>query len=509
MFHVAPDMSQNRNGNGHGNSMAALKPKLTKRATASAPLPPSEAASTFRENGVLFKTSEGVALRGATARIHRHAVVFELYSPIAMPRLSEALTDFKIILQEREIYSGRAVISNIVDAGTRIVCEATLEAIDWVDLNLIIALEGERGLTHEFKAFMDERQKNYALSPEFKVAVADLQMLLHDLRLWMGHIELKLQAQADAMRRKFERNVLETLLPLVLPVLGSLFERFEKTLPPSEKPFDGAYALYAKRLLHQLVLGAPFMRRTFEKPLGYAGDYEMVAMMVRDPFEGDSLFAKILNTFFIETPPVVAHRNRIDVLTERLKQEVSARSIKGRQTRIFNLGCGPAIEIQRFLANFRFSDNADFMLLDFNDETVEFARKTLEKIAAQHNRDCMIRVIKKSVAQLLKDNSQFQRDHYDLVYCAGLFDYLADPVCRQLVEIFYELVAPGGLVLITNVHVNNPSRGWMEYMVDWHLEYRDTEQMAAILPTRGISEEQTRIFIEPSGVNIFAEIRKP
>lgn len=489
--------------------MAGLSPKLKNRAAASAPLPPSEAASTFRENGVIFKTSEGVTLRGAMARIHRHAVVFELYSPIAAPRLSEALVDFKIILQEREIYSGRAIISNIVDAGTKIICEATLEAIDWVDLSLIIALEGERGLTGEFKTFLDERQKNYALSPEFKVAVADLQMFLQDLRLWMGHTELKLQAQADSMRRKFERDVLEALLPRIMPVLGSLFEKFEKTLPQNGKPFDGAYALYAKRLLHQLVLCAPFMRRTFEKPLGYAGDYEMVNMMVRDPFEGDSLFAKVLNTFFIETPPVVAHRNRIGILTERLKQEVSARSRKGQQVRIFNLGCGPAIEIQRFLADFRFSENADFMLLDFNDETVGYARKTLEKIADQHNRDCMIRVVKKSVAQLLKDNSQFQRGHYDLVYCAGLFDYLTDPVCRQLVELFYELAAPGGLVLVTNVHVNNPSRGWMEYMVDWHLEYRDSGQMAAILPAYRASEELTRILIEPSGVNVFAEIRKP
>jgi extracellular factor (EF) 3-hydroxypalmitic acid methyl ester biosynthesis protein len=335
-----------------------------------------------------------------------------------------------------------------------------------------------------------------------------LQIFLHDLRLWMSHAELKLHAQADSTRKKFERNVLDALLPHIIPVLGSLFEKFEKSLPESEKPFDGAYALYAKRLLHQLVLGAPFMRRTFEKPLGYAGDYEMVNMMIRDPFEGDSLFAKVLNTFFIETPPVVAHRNRIAMLLEYLKQEVSARSIKRQPTRIFNLGCGPAIEIQRFLADFRFSDSADFMLLDFNDETVAYARNTLEKIAGQHNRDCMIRVIKKSVAQLLKDNSQFQRGHYDLVYCAGLFDYLADPVCKQLVELFYELAAPGGLVLITNVHVNNPSRGWMEYMVDWHLEYRDAAQMAAILPT-SVSKDQTRILIEPSGVNIFAEIRKP
>jgi extracellular factor (EF) 3-hydroxypalmitic acid methyl ester biosynthesis protein len=94
-----------------------------------------------------------------------------------------------------------------------------------------------------------------------------------------------------------------------------------------------------------------------------------------------------------------------------------------------------------------------------------------------------------------------------LVYCAGLFDYLADPICKQLMEVFYELAAPGGLVISTNVHVNNPSRGWMEYMVDWFLEYRDAAQMKALIPELA-EMDQTRIFIEPSGVNVFTEIIK-
>ena len=40
--------------------------------------------------------------------------------------------------------------------------------------------------------------------------------------------------------------------------------------------------------------------RAYTKPLGYAGDYEVVNMMLRDPFEGDSLFAKVINSVFLE-----------------------------------------------------------------------------------------------------------------------------------------------------------------------------------------------------------------
>ena len=38
--------------------------------------------------------------------------------------------------------------------------------------------------------------------------------------------------------------------------------------------------------------------------------------------------------------------------------------------RVLNMGCGPAREIQEFLAETPLCDEAQFTLLDFNEETV-------------------------------------------------------------------------------------------------------------------------------------------
>jgi extracellular factor (EF) 3-hydroxypalmitic acid methyl ester biosynthesis protein len=493
-------MRQTLTGNGHGVGGQAKK---------SAPsAPPS--TSVDKGNQVTFQTAEGVKLHGALTRVTRHLAVFELYSPIATPRFSEVLGDFVINMQSHPVYSGRAVLSKVLDAGNKVICEAMLDVMDWRDLNLITALQQEGQIAKEFKIFLAEWQKSYKVSPEFKVAVANMQTFLDDFRLWMEQTELKLQAQPFDQKAS-ERKILEELGAQVMPSLASLFERFERMIRQTETESEetrAASSLYAKRMLHPLVLCAPFMRRTYEKPLGYAGDYEMVNMMAREPYQGDSLFAKILNMFFVNTPPVVAHRNRIDSLTEHLLYEVFRTSTKGKPTKIFNLGCGPALEIQRFLAKSPLTDEVEFTLLDFNDETVEYTQRNLAQICRKYDSDCMVRVIKKSVAQLIKDSSAFARGSYDLVYCAGLFDYLPDPVCSKLMAIFWELVAPGGLLLVSNVHSNNPSRGWMEYMVDWHLIYRNVEQMNEILPPE-VSREQIRIFVEEIGVNIFAELRKP
>ncbi|HEY3762048.1 MAG TPA: class I SAM-dependent methyltransferase [Verrucomicrobiae bacterium] len=493
-------MKQASTGNGHGASR-----QIKKTAPVPAPSTPVDKGSQ-----VTFQTAEGVKLHGALSRVTRHVAVFELYSPVATPRFSEVLNGFTITMQSHAAYSGRAVLSKVLDAGTKIVCEAMLDAMDWQDLNLISALQQEGQVAKEFKEFLADWQKCYKVSPEFKVAVADMQTFLEDFRLWMEQTELKLQAQ-PMNREASERKILEALIGPVMPGLATLFERFERLIREAEKSppeVQAATKLYAKRMLHPSVLCAPFMRRTYEKPLGYAGDYEMVNMMAHDPFVGDSLFAKILNTFFVNTPPVVAHRNRVDSLAEHLHYEVFRTSTQNKGTKIFNLGCGPALEIQRFLAKSPLTDNVEFTLLDFNDETVEYTQRNLAQICRKYDSDCMIRVIKKSVAQLIKDSSAFTRGSYDLVYCAGLFDYLPDPVCSKLTAIFWELVAPGGLLLVSNVHSNNPSRGWMEFMVDWHLIYRDAAQMGDILPPEA-PKDQIRIFVEEIGVNIFAEIRKP
>jgi extracellular factor (EF) 3-hydroxypalmitic acid methyl ester biosynthesis protein len=505
MFHPVHEMSKIHNDNGSGNGVQSLLRKLEKKTTKPKIV---DSAHNVNESQVTFRTAEGVELRGALLHMTRYTVVFESYSPVVTPRFSEVLNEFKIILQRRSIYFGRAVIRNVMDAGTKIICEATLNEADWKDFDLDLLTQRGEQIAEQFKSFQKEWQKFYKVSPEFKVAVSDMQTFLHDLRLWLEQVELGVQSQPKSKLDESERKVLQALQEPVLHNLTSLFEKFEELVSKIEKESKWSHSLYARRLLHPLVLSAPFMRRTFEKPLGYAGDYEMVNMMARDPFQGSSIFAKILNAFFLNTPPVVAHRNRIDSLTQQLHFEAYRTAVKGRATRVFNLGCGPALEIQRFLPLSPLAENVEFTLLDFNKETVEHTQTTLSQIKDKHGCGGTILILKKSVAQLLKDNSQFGRSTYDFVYCAGLFDYLPDSACEKLVELFYDLAAPGGLVLVSNVHVNNPSHGWMEYMVDWHLVYRSAAQMKAILPSR-VPKEQTRILAEPTGVNIFAEIRKP
>ncbi|MHB8765061.1 MAG: class I SAM-dependent methyltransferase, partial [Deferrisomatales bacterium] len=144
---------------------------------------------------------------------------------------------------------------------------------------------------------------------------------------------------------------------------------------------------------------------------------------------------------------------------------------------------------------------------DFNDETIRYTEARLRQAIRQAAPSAEVEMVHRSIHDLLKDASRRREavaPQYDLVYCAGLFDYLGDRVCRQLVRLFWEWTVPGGLVLATNVHRSNPIRQFMEYLLEWYLVYRDEAGMESLAPP----DAPRRVYTDPTGVNVFLELRK-
>lgn len=464
----------------------------------------------IKESQVTFQGNQGMETKGTMLRMGRYATTFDIYGTDTVLRTSEVLGDFKITWQGRTLYSGRAIVRSFVNTGTAAVCEVTLED-SWLDVDFS-ADSGAGQLGAQFQAFIGEWQKLYRVQPEFKVIVADMQTFLTDMRLWLNQVELGIRASPSADRVQLEVNVADELVQPVIPCVNALFEKFEGIACKLDLDLRPAHSHYMRRQLHPLVLCAPFAYRTFHKPLGYAGDYEMVNMIVRNEHEGGSLFAKVVNTWFLRQPPAEAHRNRIDYLVHKLQDETVRTRPLRRPARIFNVACGPAQEVQRFLAEHRVCDETEITLLDFNEETLQYLRTLLGEARSRYQRRTALHYIKKSVHTILKESGRSversPENQYDMVYCAGLFDYLTDSVCQRLMDIMYEWVVPGGLLLATNVEPTNPLRNGMEHLLDWHLVYRTGAQMEKIRPRKATAED-ARVYSDATGVNVFLEVRKP
>lgn len=97
---------------------------------------------------------------------------------------------------------------------------------------------------------------------------------------------------------------------------------------------------------------------------------------------------------------------------------------------------------------------------------------------------------------------------YDLVWSAGLFDYLTDKVFVHLLQNLLRVSQPGGEVVIGNFSDFNPSRDYMELLGHWNLHHRSRETLISLALEAGAKADQIEIFWEPEGVNYFLHIRR-
>ena len=452
---------------------------------------------------VLFSNSQGDSGQGTLVHLTRNLAVFEVYNPYSLVQLSEVLQDVRILRGEVVYYRGRAVVSNLVSTGILLIVSASL--IDpWSEL---AAFAPGKGLREEVSRFVREWDAGHRLRPSYQLAVSNLRTFLAEVSRWLGQVQTFTNGDRPEPSTDYEREFFVDVEASLAPKLDELFTTFEQEasrVPPEETMLHKAFA---RRELHPLTLCSPFVHRTYTKPLGYGGDYVMVNMMLENRVQGANVYAKIIDAAHLRAPPAVAHRNRISMLVEVLRAEAQRVASRGRPLRVLNVGCGPAAEVERLIRDDPLSESCEFDLLDFSEETICYARDRISQVTRDTGREPKLKFIHKSVHELLRDAhkaSESTPPRYDLIYCAGLFDYLQDGVCKRVMELFCRQAEEGGLVLVTNVHPSNPSRYNMEHVLEWHLVYRDESAMLRLVPTGANGDTRT----DPTGINVFLEVRK-
>jgi predicted SAM-dependent methyltransferase len=98
---------------------------------------------------------------------------------------------------------------------------------------------------------------------------------------------------------------------------------------------------------------------------------------------------------------------------------------------------------------------------------------------------------------------------FDLIYSTGLFDYLNVQAARRLAFVLFQLLRPGGKLLIANFLPGIPAVGYMESYMDWHLIYRTRSEMLDVADE--ISQtciRDIRLFAEENENIIFLEVTK-
>jgi extracellular factor (EF) 3-hydroxypalmitic acid methyl ester biosynthesis protein len=245
-----------------------------------------------------------------------------------------------------------------------------------------------------------------------------------------------------------------------------------------------------KNIFHQ----DPFTLRSFEKPRGYAGDAVMLDYIYgqRPAPPGTSEVGRRIFDFTTNAPASQSVRNRRDLLAQYIDQAAQ----EHLDPRILAIACGHLREADQSRA---MQDRRLHHFHAFDQDTDSLA------VVEETYPDRGIKTIQGSVKGILSGKAVFKE--MDLVYAAGLYDYLTERVAIRLTRQMFEMLAPGGRLLIANFAPTLRDIGYMETYMGWKLIYRTLEQMNNLL--EDIQPEAisgTRVFEDSFGNIVYLEI---
>lgn len=254
--------------------------------------------------------------------------------------------------------------------------------------------------------------------------------------------------------------------------------------------------LCAEHPINDIVQQDPFTRHSATKPRGYAGDADLIDLIygVSAPgattsSRGTEIFAQMMAR---RGPASVRHRRALIASTIDAQAEASRQPIS-----VLSLACGHVREA--VLSEAVSSGRATLTAFDQDRVSVDVARAACVGYAV----DVAVGSVRQAITQTLT------KDRFDLVYSAGLYDYLADSTASRLTARLFELVRPGGRLLVANFLPTNRERGYMETFMDWYLHYRSIEAFS--LCSREIPEgqiEHERTFTDPDDQIVYLELTK-
>lgn len=253
-----------------------------------------------------------------------------------------------------------------------------------------------------------------------------------------------------------------------------------------------------KHRLMGLLHRDPFTYRAFTKPRGYAGDAVMMDFIYgREEMwpapEADAIGTHIFN-FTTQAPASEGVRSRrafIAAKIDRLAEEI-------RRPHILSIASGHLREAN-LSAAVRRRRTGRFVALDADPLSLAEVRECYSRYGVE--------TINASFREMIANKGR--TGEFDFVYSTGLFDYLNQRIARRLVTAMFNMLRPGGTLLVANFLPNVRDIGYMETFMGWDLIYRSRNDMMDL--TMNIPEEdvkEIRVLSEEYRNIVFLELTR-
>ena len=162
---------------------------------------------------------------------------------------------------------------------------------------------------------------------------------------------------------------------------------------------------------------------------------------------------------------------------------------------LLNVASGPARDLAELYNEIDSNALLKTTCVEMDPNAIKYAQVLTQKFQNK------IQFVRKNALRYSTDQK------FDLVWSAGLFDYLEDRPFILLLKKMKNWCKNKSEIVIGNFNQdNNPSRDYMEIFGEWFLIHRTEEQLINLGVKAGFKESQMSIGRENENVNLFLHI---
>lgn len=299
------------------------------------------------------------------------------------------------------------------------------------------------------------------------------------------------------------RTVSATLLTQLQPPLDDAWAELDQL--QGEVPLDQwdiVLAAWRARVLPYF-LQVPMARRSFDKPLGYPGDYGIVRMIYEAPGDAPTALGKALTDYVWNVGPCRAHRARRPWSIGHLRE---MRARQGRPLRVMSYACGPEHTLQTWITE---APDTVVRLYDAEPLALNWCQKRFRSIGQRIGRPLQVTGRVVPSGELIAGRTDLEDARLsDVILVLGLFDYLSPEEVGGLVDHLMSVLQPGGRLLCTNLNVHNPWRPLMEMMGAWQVAHRHVDEVVGMILHGRSDLRVIDARLDESGTNVFVAVER-
>ena len=320
-----------------------------------------------------------------------------------------------------------------------------------------------------------------------------------EMRQWVEDFKLHLFDISYELQKDDESQPRVDLRKKCYAIMDEFNEKLTATAElMSDKQADNDFWSYAFREIFPYFMRSRFAERAYYKPKGYAGDFLMMEMIYRNREEGDGKLGKLIDGWCLETGAARAVRGRRKYLKEKLS-ELSIKMPTSGMIRVTNLGCGANRELFDFFEEYPFTERIEALCIDADIDALEYTNRFVNVFPHRAS----VRLLRGNIIRWALGRIFHQMRLQNIIYSAGLADYLDDEVFTLLVRRAYECLDENGALIIGNFGDSNHNRAFLDNILQWKLIHRTEEDLRKIFSKTAFGGNIS-VESEENGINLFA-----